>query len=184
MSSPFVEIDLDTLSGLKPLRRVVFSLGSNLGDSLETLQRAVDALAATPDLIVTDVSPVYQTDPVGVTEQPDFLNLVVLAETTMPSLVLLERAQAIENAYGRVRAERWGPRTLDIDIIVVGDRIRSSEPLILPHPRAHERAFVLVPWAAADPAAELPGYGRVADLLSGLDREGIRLLPDREIVLP
>lgn len=184
MSSPFLDIDLDTLSGLKPLRRVVFSLGSNMGDSLETLQRAVDALAATPDLIVTDVSHVYATDPVGFTEQPEFLNMVVLAETTMPSMVLLERAQAIENEYARVRAERWGPRTLDIDIIQVGDRVRNDVDLVLPHPRAHERAFVLVPWLDADPQATLLGYGPVADLVAGLDTTGVRLQPDVEIILP
>lgn len=184
MSSPFPSIDLDTLSGLKPLRRVVFSLGSNLGDSLDTLQGAVDALGATPDLIVTDVSHVYETDPVGVADQPNFLNLVVLAETTMPSMVLLERALAIEDAFMRVRAERWGPRTLDIDLILVGDRVRNDETLILPHPRAHERAFVLVPWLDVDPTAELPGYGRVADLVTHLDTSGVRLVPEAEVTLP
>ncbi|MFV0451672.1 MAG: 2-amino-4-hydroxy-6-hydroxymethyldihydropteridine diphosphokinase [Propioniciclava sp.] len=180
----FVNLDWDTLTGLKPLRRVVYSLGSNLGDSADTLQRAVDALAATPDLIVTDVSSVYATDPVGVTDQPDFLNLVVLAESTMPSMVLLERAQAIENAYGRERIERWGPRTLDIDIIAVGDRVRNDPDLILPHPRAHERAFVLVPWLDADPAAELLGHGPVSDLVESLGTDGVRPRPDLEIVGP
>lgn len=184
MSSPFVNIDLDTLSGLKPLRRVVFSLGSNLGDSLETLQHAVDALGATPDLIVTDVSHVYETDPVGVTDQPVFLNIVVLAETTMPSMVLLERALAIEDAFLRVRAEQWGPRTLDIDLILVGDRVREDEALTLPHPRAHERAFVLVPWLDADPHAQLLGYGSVADLVARLDTTGVRQMTDAEVTLP
>ena len=101
-------IDADTLSGMKPLRKVVYSLGSNLGDRLGNLQGAVDALRDTPDVVVVDVSPVYETTPVGGPEDsPDFLNLVVVAETTLEPRTLLERALAIEDAYGRERSGRW-----------------------------------------------------------------------------
>ena len=179
-----VELDLDTLSGMKPLRPVVFSLGGNLGDVADTLQRAVDLIASTPDVGVTDVSSAYRTEPVGRTDQPDFLNIVVLAETMMSSTVLLDRVHAIENYLGRVREERWGPRTIDIDLIRLGSRIKDEEELTLPHPRAHERAFVLVPWLEADPAAELPGHGPVADLVRTLDTSGVVRVEDVTIHLP
>ncbi|MFV0407716.1 MAG: 2-amino-4-hydroxy-6-hydroxymethyldihydropteridine diphosphokinase [Propioniciclava sp.] len=162
-------------------RRVVLSLGSNLGDSLDTLQRAVTALAEI--LHVVAVSGVYATEPVGLRDQPDFLNIVVLADTAMSSLSVLDQAQAIEAAHGRVRAGRWGPRTLDIDLILVGDETRQDNRLVLPHPRVHERAFVLVPWLEVEPAAVIPGYGRVDAVLSGLDLTGVRLLDDVTIEL-
>ena len=151
-------------------QRAVVSLGSNLGNRLETLQGAVDALADTPGLRVKAVSPVYETDAWGVEpgSQPDYLNAVVLIKTTLPPDSLLERAQAIEEAFFRVRDERWGPRTIDVDIVSYQDVVSADPALTLPHPRAHERAFVLVPWLALDPAAELPGHGRVADLVAGL----------------
>lgn len=183
MSYP-VELDLDTLSGMVPLRRVVFSLGGNLGDVPETLQKAVDAIASTPDVVVTDVSSVYRTAPVGKTDQPDFYNIVLLAETMMTSDILLERMQAIETYLGRERGEHWGPRTIDIDLIRLGDRHREDEHLTLPHARAHERAFVLVPWLEADPNAELPGHGPVADLLADLDASGVERVEDLAIHLP
>ena len=179
-----VELDLDTLSGMKPLRRVVFSLGGNLGDVADSLQRAVDLIASTPDVVVTDVSSVYRTEPVGRTDQPAFLNIVLLAETMMSSRVLLERVQAIEAYLGRVREERWGPRTIDIDLITLGARVKDEEDLVLPHPRAQERAFVLVPWLEADPAAELPGHGVVADLVAGLDTSGVERVEGVAIHLP
>ncbi|WP_241656154.1 2-amino-4-hydroxy-6-hydroxymethyldihydropteridine diphosphokinase [Propioniciclava sinopodophylli] len=184
MNYPVIDLDIDTLSGMKPLRRVVFSLGGNQGEVLETLQQAVDAIASTPDVIVTDVSSVYRTAPVGKTDQPDFLNIVVLAETMMSSSILLERVQAIEYYLGRVREERWGPRTIDIDLIQLGDRRRTDEHLTLPHPRAHERAFVLVPWLEADPGAELSGVGPVADLLADVDPSGVERVEGATIHLP
>ena len=175
MSSPNpYAIDADTLSGMKPLRKVVYSIGSNLGDRLSNLQGAVDALSDTPDVIVVDVSSVYETDPVGgPADSPRFLNLVVVAETTLEPRTLLERAQAIEDAYGRVRVERWGPRTLDVDLIVVGNTRTDQADLRLPHPLAHERGFVLVPWGEIDPLAELPGIGRVADLAASAEAKGV-----------
>lgn len=173
-------IDVDTLGNLRPISKVVFSLGSNVGDSLEIMQSAIDELASTPDLIPVDISSVYLTKPVGdVPEQDDFYNLVFVAESTLEPLTLLERCEALESAFGRVRDVKGGPRTLDIDLIMVGKRERSDERLVLPHPRAHERGFVLVPWLEADPLAELAGHGSVADLVAGLDTDGITKIDER-----
>lgn len=184
MSDAF-PIDVDTLGNLKPLNQVVFSLGSNQGDSLEILQAAVDRLGETPNLIIVDVSPVYQTTPLGNTDQPDFLNLVVIADSTLEPATLLERGQAIEQAYGRYRDpdDPGGPRTLDIDLIMVGKRTSETPDLVLPHPRAHERAFVLVPWLDIEPRATLP-QGRVDDLVATMDTSVVRKLTDVQIVKP
>ncbi|WP_232821967.1 2-amino-4-hydroxy-6-hydroxymethyldihydropteridine diphosphokinase [Desertihabitans aurantiacus] len=172
-------IDADTLSGMKPIRQVVFALGSNLGDPLSNLQGAVSSLRDTPDVIVVDVSSVYETDAVGGPEDnPPFLNAVVLAETTLDETTLLERAQAIEDAYGRVRTEKWGPRTLDVDLVVVGNTVLERPDLTLPHPQAHKRAFVLVPWAEIEPAGEIAGHGNISDLLEQLDTSGVRRRDD------
>ena len=176
MSSPNPHaIDADTLSGMKPLRKVVYSIGSNLGDRLGNVQGAVDALSDTPDVIVVDVSSVYETRPVGgPPESPLFLNIVVVAETTLEPGTLVERAFAIEEAYGRARdSERWGPRTLDVDLIMVGNAVVDQEDLKLPHPLAHERAFVLVPWYEIDPTGEIAGKGAIGDLLSQADASGV-----------
>lgn len=172
------------MSGAPDVRRAVLSLGSNKGDRLAYLQGAVDSLANTPGLTVLAVSPVYETDPVGGPDQPDYLNAVVLAESRLSPRVLLERAQAVETAFGRVRAERWGPRTLDVDVISVGDVIVAEPDLTVPHPRAAQRAFVLLPWGDVDPAAALPGMGKVADLLAGLDTSGVRARPDLTLGMP
>jgi 2-amino-4-hydroxy-6-hydroxymethyldihydropteridine diphosphokinase len=167
-------IDADTLSGMKPLRKVVYSIGSNLGDRLGNVQGAVDALQDTPDVIVVDVSSVYETKPVGgPPTSPQFLNIVVVAETTLEPTTLVERAFAIEDAFGRTREERWGPRTLDVDLIMVGNAVVDQEDLRLPHPLAHERAFVLVPWYEVDPTAEIAGKGAVGDLLGKADASGV-----------
>ncbi|MFT4297432.1 MAG: 2-amino-4-hydroxy-6-hydroxymethyldihydropteridine diphosphokinase [Micropruina sp.] len=172
---PLAAFDFDTLSGMVPIRPVVFSIGSNLGDRLGYLQGAVEALSATPELTIVDVSSVYETAPVGpVLDQPDFLNIVVLADSTMASLVLLERAQAIEESFRRTREVPGGARTLDVDLITVGDRVKDTPALTLPHPRAHQRAFVLVPWLEIDPAARLPRLGPVAELLDAVDASGVR----------
>lgn len=165
-----IDLDVDTLTGMLPIRSVVFSIGSNLGDRLTYLQAAVDSLRATPSLTVVDVSPVYETDPVGlVLDQPQFLNAIVRADSTLASMVLLERAQAIENAYGRVRELPGGRRTLDVDLIVVGERIKNTPVLTLPHPRAGERAFVLVPWLDIDPNGDIAGHGPIAELVDEVD---------------
>ncbi|MFI6456884.1 2-amino-4-hydroxy-6-hydroxymethyldihydropteridine diphosphokinase [Streptosporangium amethystogenes] len=160
--------------------RVVLALGSNLGDRFGTLRGGLDALFAEPGLTLVAVSPVYETDPVGGPEQGAYLNAVVIAESALEPRALLDRAQGVENTFGRVRVERWGARTLDVDLISVGDVVMDDPDLTLPHPRAHERAFVLVPWVRADPDAVLSGR-RVADLLAGLDQDYVR--PRPELVL-
>ncbi len=174
-------LDVDTLSGMAPLRVATFSLGSNLGDRLDYLQGATSALRATPGLKVTAISSVYETTPVGPVDQPDFLNLVVVTESTLASMVMLERALAIEDAFARVRQVPGGPRTVDVDLIAVADRQIDNEVLTLPHPRAHERAFVLVPWLEADPDGFLVGHGRVADLVGLVDASGVRRRDDLRV---
>jgi len=155
-------------------RQAVVALGSNLGDRHDILQGGVDAIAGIEGVRLTRVSPVYETVPVGEPPQPDYLNAVVLADVTIPSRELLDELHETEAAFDRIRVVRWGPRTLDIDIITVAGE-RSDDPdLTLPHPRAHERAFVLAPWHDVDPDAVLPGWGPVADLLAQADQTGIR----------
>ncbi|MDT0341768.1 2-amino-4-hydroxy-6-hydroxymethyldihydropteridine diphosphokinase [Streptomyces litchfieldiae] len=167
-------------------KRAVLSLGSNLGNRLETIQGAIDALADTPGMRVKAVSPVYETEPWGVDpgSQPSYFNAVVVIKTTLPPSSLLERAQAIEEAFERVRDSRWGPRTLDVDIVTYQGVVSDDPELTLPHPRAHERAFVLVPWHDVEPDAEIPGRGALADLLPGLAGQGVTLRPDLGLVLP
>ncbi|HEX4655630.1 MAG TPA: 2-amino-4-hydroxy-6-hydroxymethyldihydropteridine diphosphokinase [Mycobacteriales bacterium] len=151
--------------------KAVLSLGSNMGDRAAHLATARQMIAAEYPVIA--VSSIYETVPVGVDDQPSFLNQVVVVEADDAD-VLLAAAHRAESARGRLRNRRWGPRTLDVDVVTV-DAIQSSSPrLTLPHPRAHERAFVLVPWLEVDPDAELPGRGQVAALLRGLDRSVVR----------
>ncbi|MFC8924934.1 2-amino-4-hydroxy-6-hydroxymethyldihydropteridine diphosphokinase [Streptomyces albidoflavus] len=167
-------------------KTAVISLGSNLGNRLETLQGAVDALEDTPGLRVKTVSPVYETEPWGVEpgSQPSYFNAVAVIRTTLPPGSLLERAQAVEEAFHRVRDERWGPRTLDVDIVAYADVVSADPELTLPHPHAHERAFVLAPWHDVDPEAELPGQGSVDELLSALAGDGLTRREDLELRLP
>jgi 2-amino-4-hydroxy-6-hydroxymethyldihydropteridine diphosphokinase len=157
------------------MTRAVLSLGANLGDRAGTLREAIVALV--DDGLVAR-STLYETPPWGPVEQPPYLNAVVVVRGPRDAAGWLARAHELEQAAGRTREVRWGPRTLDVDVIAVtaddGTPVVSDDPrLTLPHPRAHERAFVLVPWATLDPAAELPGRGRVADLLAALPREDV-----------
>jgi 2-amino-4-hydroxy-6-hydroxymethyldihydropteridine diphosphokinase len=135
---------------------------------------------------VKAVSPVYETEPWGVEpgSQPSYFNAVVVLKTTLPPASLLERAHAVEEAFHRVRDERWGPRTLDVDIVAYADVTSDDPQLTLPHPRAHERAFVLAPWHDVDPQAQLTGRGTVAELLSAITREGVAHRKDLELRLP
>ncbi len=169
-------VDTDTLTGeMHPIRRVVLSMGSNLGERLASLQGAVNSFADTPEVWVTGVSPVYETAPIGAPEgSKDFLNAVLCLDTTLSARTLLERALAIEDAFGRERGGEYGePRTLDVDIIQVGDRIADDDDLKLPHPKAAERAFVLAPWHDVEPDAELLGAGPIAILLDKVGLEGV-----------
>jgi len=178
-------VDTDTLTGeMHPIRRGVLALGSNLGERFNNLQGAVSTLADTPEVVVVGVSPVYETKPVGGPEGArDFLNAVVAIDTTLSAHTLLERCLAVEDAFDRERGERNAPRTLDVDLIILGERIADDEDLRLPHPRAHERAFVLKPWADIEPDAEIPGQGRVTDLLGKLDLDDVRLREDADLEL-
>jgi 2-amino-4-hydroxy-6-hydroxymethyldihydropteridine diphosphokinase len=164
--------------------RVVLALGSNLGDRLAALQGALDALADPDALRLLAVSPVYETAPVGGPEQDDYLNAVAVAETVLAPEALLARAQQVEKEFHRVRDVRWGPRTLDVDIIDYAALVRTDPELTLPHPRAHERAFVLRPWADIDPAAVLPGRGAVRDLLAGVADQEVRRRDDLLLRVP
>ncbi|MBO0652657.1 2-amino-4-hydroxy-6-hydroxymethyldihydropteridine diphosphokinase [Streptomyces triculaminicus] len=167
-------------------KRAVISIGSNLGNRLEILQGAIDALEDTPGLRVKAVSPVYETEPWGVDPgtQPSYFNAVVLVKTTLPPDSLLERGHAIEEAFERVRERRWGARTLDVDIVTYQDVVSDDPGLTLPHPRAHERAFVLVPWYDVDPEAEVPGRGPVVELLAEIGSAGVEPRTDLELRLP
>lgn len=164
-------------------RQVVLSLGSNLGDRLANLQAGMDALAA-GGLRITAVSSVYQTSPVGGPEQPDYLNAVLLASSALACRAILHRCLAAERALGRVRDVRWGPRTLDVDIIACGAEVSDDPELTLPHPRAHERTFVLVPWHELDPGAYLAGVGAVADLIGLAGTQAVRRLAGSGLRLP
>lgn len=147
----------------------VLSIGSNLGDRAATLQGAVDALRPW----VQALSPVYETPPWGPVPQDPYLNAVVIvADDAASPQEWLSRAHAAEQAAGRTRDVRWGPRTLDVDVVVVDDVVSDDPELTLPHPRAAERAFVLVPWLAADPAAQLGGRA-VSELLAALATDDI-----------
>ncbi len=167
-----------------PGRTVVLALGSNLGDRLANLQGGVDALCARPGLSDVEISPVYETAPVGGPAQPDYLNAVLVAATTLSAQAVLERGQEAESGLGRVRGQRWAPRTLDVDVIVYGTEVSDDPGLTLPHPRAHERGFVLAPWHDLDPGAVIPGQGRVADLLAAVGTAGVRLCPDARLRRP
>lgn len=155
------------------MRDVAFGIGSNLGDSAALLQQGVDGLAATPGISIDAVSAVFRTAPVGGPDQPDYLNAVVLGRTSLSDAELLAAIGAVESATARVRLERWGPRTLDVDVLAVGQEVSSDPALTLPHPRAHERAFVLVPWFDVDPGAVIAGRGAVAELVQQVDTTGV-----------
>lgn len=146
----------------------LLSMGSNLGDRQAILATAIHQLGER----VRSVSSVYRTPPWGPIPQDDYDNLVVrVCDDATDAPGWLDRGLALEQQAGRQRSVRWGPRTLDVDVIVVGVQRRHDDRLTLPHPRAHERGFVLVPWAEIEPAAVLPGHGPIADLLAALPAE-------------
>lgn len=150
----------------------VLSVGSNVGDRLSYLRLAVQVLQPRA------VSPVYETRPVGGVEQGDFLNAVLLCD--LDAAAAWARAQEAEQRAGRERDVRWGPRTLDVDVVVADGAVPAG--LQLPHPRAHERAFVLVPWLDLDADAALPGHGRVLDLVDAMDATGLERRTDLDLL--
>ena len=164
-----------------PPQRAVVALGSNLGDSLRTLEGALRTLDGVPGMRLLAHSSWWRTASVG-PPQPDYLNGCALLEVRLAPEALLDRLQAIESRFGRVRAERWGPRTLDLDLILFGEMVLDSARLQVPHPRLHERAFVLVPLAEIAPGWIEPLTGRrVADLAGDLsDAAGLLRLAEGE----
>jgi 2-amino-4-hydroxy-6-hydroxymethyldihydropteridine diphosphokinase len=146
--------------------KVVIALGSNIGDSTALLESAVERLHKI--ITVTHLSTFIETEPIGGPEQPNYLNAVLIGESELQPLELLRKMLEIESELGRVREVRWGPRTLDLDLIVAGEMVMKTPELELPHPRAHERGFVLEPWLEIDPTACIPGRGSVESLLSEL----------------
>jgi 2-amino-4-hydroxy-6-hydroxymethyldihydropteridine diphosphokinase len=188
VTDPNVHVfDADTLTDeIRPLHRAALALGSNLGDRLDYLQAAVDAITESPGIVPVAVSSVYETEPVGTrTDQPKFLNAVLIVDTSLPPRSLFERCKAAEDAFGRSRKEPKGPRTLDLDLLAVGSYTINDPDLIVPHPQFAERAFVLIPWAEVDPDFEVPGHGRVADIRdASKDEHEVHRLDDVAIELP
>jgi 2-amino-4-hydroxy-6-hydroxymethyldihydropteridine diphosphokinase len=158
----------------------LIALGGNVGDTRETLARAIEAFCDGAVVRLLARSSDYRTPPWGVTDQPAFINCAIVVATAVPPLDLLARAQAIERQFGRDRSkeQRWGPRTLDIDLIAYGDVTLETPELTLPHPRALERAFVLMPLAEIAPDRSIKGV-RITDALARLDCTGIEKLPPR-----
>lgn len=146
--------------------RAVVALGANLESPEEAVELAITLLNQSSDLVAR--SSLYTTKPVGGPPQPDYVNAVCILESDLPAHDLLALLNGIEKSMGRVRNERWGPRIIDLDLIIYGNAVIDDDELTLPHPRAHEREFVLQPWLEIDPEAELPPYGRVSDILAEL----------------
>ena len=158
----------------------LLALGGNVGDVRTTLDRAIAALCDGAEVRLLARSSDYRTPPWGVTEQPAFINCAIVAATELPPSALLARAQAVERGFGRDRAQerRWGPRTLDIDLIAYDDVALNTPELTLPHPRLFERAFVLAPLAEIAPERRVAGV-RIKDALASVDQTGIEKLPPR-----
>jgi 2-amino-4-hydroxy-6-hydroxymethyldihydropteridine diphosphokinase len=154
--------------------QVALGLGANLGDRLEALQAAIDVFARDPAVDLAAVSSVYETDPVGGPDQPQFLNAVLLIETSLSPVEVLALAHLAESELARVRDVRWGPRTLDVDILNYGQVERDEDVLTLPHPRAAQRGFVLVPLVEVAPDLQLAGQSQRV-------RELVEQLPSAEI---
>ncbi|MGA0208316.1 MAG: 2-amino-4-hydroxy-6-hydroxymethyldihydropteridine diphosphokinase [Candidatus Nanopelagicales bacterium] len=146
--------------------RYVIAVGANMGDASARVEQTLDVLAQRLDGELLGRSSLYRTAPVGGVEQSDFINAVAIVETSLDPRAVLDRLQALELEAGRERIVRWGPRTLDLDVIAAGDLVSDDPELTLPHPRTHERAFVLIPWLEIDPSASIPGVGSVRDLVT------------------
>lgn len=146
--------------------KAVIALGANIGNPKEQMDIAIALLKEA--LEVSAISSYFTTAPVGGPEQPDYLNAVCIAESELPAADLLALLHGIEKALGRERIEHWGPRTIDLDLIQYGSLLSYADELMLPHPRAHERRFVLEPWSEIEPDAILLTHGKISDLLAQL----------------
>jgi len=160
------------------MTRAVIAFGANLGEREATIAAATREIADTPGVQLLAISPIYETAAIKVEgvdrEAPRYLNGVILIESVLEPHALLDLLQAIELEHGRVREEQWGDRTLDLDLIDLGGQVFADERLVLPHPRAWERAFVLQPWLDVEPEAELPGRGPIAALRAAASDEVVR----------
>jgi 2-amino-4-hydroxy-6-hydroxymethyldihydropteridine diphosphokinase len=160
----------------------IISLGSNLGDRLSYLQFAVDQIAAIPETLITKISSIYETEPQLYLDQPNFLNAILEVETEIEPVKLLDKLKQIEQAANRERIIENGPRTLDLDIITSSVSVNIEPEIQLPHPRAHLRQFVLLPWLEIDPEATLGDLGKVSDLSNELGDQGVRKLNDLRLI--
>lgn len=177
----FADVAVTVVRTRRP-RRAALGLGANLGDRLAALRSGLAALVATPGVTLAAVSPVYETAAIG-PPQPDYLNAVAVVETTLAPRDLLDRAHGVEAVHGRDRGgARWGPRTLDVDLLAVDGVVSDDPACTLPHPRAAQRGFVLAPWADVDPAFVVPGAGAVAELLTRADLCGVRRRDDLSVL--
>jgi 2-amino-4-hydroxy-6-hydroxymethyldihydropteridine diphosphokinase len=158
------------------LVRAYIGMGSNLADPASQMRRARAALAAVPEVQIRATSPVYRSPPMGPVDQPDYLNAVLAAQTGLAPLSLLDTLQAIERQQDRQRGRHWGPRTLDLDLLLYGEQVLITERLQVPHPGVHERAFVLYPLADIAPDLHVPGHGRVDELLKSVSAAGLQRL--------
>lgn len=152
------------------------ALGGNLDNPVKRLRSVMDELGRLPGTRLLRASSLYRTEPVGYSEQPEFVNAVAILETSLPATTLLRNLFAIENLHGRVRSLRNGPRTLDLDLLLYDDQVMDSEFLVLPHPRMHGRAFVLVPLLEVAPGCRIPGHGSASALLRNLSDEDGKVL--------
>ena len=161
------------MPGNEPAAIAFIGVGSNLADPLAQVRQALIELESIPGTRVTARSSLYRTSPVGYLEQPDFINAAASVQTTLSPQALLAALLAIENRHGRRRTMRNAPRTLDLDLLLYGEEVLDQDGLTLPHPRLHERAFVLAPLAEIAPEAVVPGRGRARDLLARVDCGGV-----------
>lgn len=163
------------------MNRAYIALGANLGDPAATLRAAIDALGELPGVRLAGRSSLYRTAPVGLADQPDFINAVARIETSLPPRELLDALLGLEARFGRIRQARNGPRTLDLDLLLFEDIVLDTPALTLPHPRLHLRAFVLAPLAEVAPGLAIPGRGTVAAWLPAVASQAIERLPPESV---
>jgi 2-amino-4-hydroxy-6-hydroxymethyldihydropteridine diphosphokinase len=163
---------------MTPVVQACIGLGANLGDAAATLRQAIDALAVREGVVLRAVSRLYRTPAWGKEDQPDFINAAALLETSLAPRALLDLLLAVEAEFGRQRmeGERWGPRTLDLDLLLYGNAVVDEPGLRVPHPHLHERAFALIPLLDVLPEARIPGYGAARDAVSALEMSNIHPL--------